>query len=251
MAILAAKSGGFAVDQSGDFRRHLAVGQTGNWALLIDGENVGPAFAPQVLAAHPEAFAIRHVYGNLTALGGWQDHPALRVIHTPEGRNSADILMTIEAIKLAAGGIRDFVIVTADGGLTHLVRHLREVGCRVVVMADKKAKAALRHVGHSFIEMTDPLPTEAPVAVAVERTASPAKPLLKDFVLATVREAGAKGMTLTDLSATVHRKLGTNISTEPEKTWRAWLLAPARKGRYTCDPKGPDARVRLASPPTS
>ena len=238
------------MDQSGDFIRAASVGATGNWALLIDGENVRACFAPQVLAHHPEAFAIRHVLGNLTALGGWEDQPALRVIHTPEGRNSADILLAIEAIKLAAGGVRNFVIVTADGGLAHLVRHLREAGCRVVVMADKRASALLRHAGHAFVELTAPTPPEAKPVEVREVPPVAGKRLLKDFVLDKVREAGAAGMLMSDLNPQVRREIGVNISAEPEKTWRAWLTAPARKGRYHCDPKGPTARVRLAPPPT-
>lgn len=239
---------GFEVDQSGDFIRQASVGSTGNWALLIDGENVGACFASQVLSVHPEAFAIRHVFGNLTALGGWEDQPALRVIHTPEGRNSADILLAIEAIKLAAGGVRDFVIVTADGGLAHLVRHLREVGCRVVLMADKRASALLRHAGHAFVELTAPTPPAVKPVNADEVPTLSGKGLLKDVVLAKVREAGAAGMLISDLNPLVRRELGVNISAEPEKTWRAWLTAPARKGRYHCDPKGPTARVRVAPP---
>ena len=49
------------MDQSGDFTRQVAVGQTGNWALLIDGENVSSSNAPAILAPHPEAFAVRRV----------------------------------------------------------------------------------------------------------------------------------------------------------------------------------------------
>ena len=230
-------------------------------ALLIDGENVSSANAPAILTPQPEAFAIRRVYGDFDKLNGWRQQQALKVIHAPEGRNSADILLAIEAITMVADGTRSFVIVTADGGLVHLVRHLREIGCRVVVMADKRASPALRLAGHSFVELSPPEKPAAETGEAMEAPparkpdsalpkAPAAKRELQDFVLDVVSKAGKAGMLITDLNPLAYRETGIKIGTQPEKTWRAWLTAPARHGRFVCDPRGPFARVRLAAPST-
>ena len=57
--------------------------------------------------------------------------------------------------------------------------------------------------------------------------------------LPTARE----GLLLTDLNTRLQRKHQTAISQRSEKTWRAYLLA--RPDLFVCDPKGPQARVRL------
>jgi hypothetical protein len=247
------------MDQSASFLRQSSVAVTGNWALLIDGENVASSHAEEILSVHPEAFSVRRVYGNSKALSDWPLRPELKVIYTEVGRNSADILLTIEATMLAQEGTRDFVIVSGDGGMIHLIRHLREKGCRVVVVAGANASPALRAAGHHFIPVgakaavvTKAAPTKA---VAKKPTPKPApktkaKQKLEPFLLDTLENAGKAGVPMNALDGLVAVAVGTRISTMPEKTWRGWLTAPARKGRYICDAKGPTARVRLAPPPT-
>ena len=236
------------MEHSGTFLRDAGIGATGRWALLIDGENVASHHAPAILTAHPEAFAIRRVYGDIAQLNGWSKVPELRIIHASVGHNSADILLAVEAMVLAQSGIRDFVIVTADGGLVHLIRQLREMGCRVVVMAHGKVSLALRVAGHSYVEMPEVAQPTSVGPASVMPSAPPQRPKLDDLLVATLRQAGLAGVPITQLNPLVHRELGIRISTLPEKNWRAYLTAAARKGRFVCDPKGPDARVRLAPP---
>jgi uncharacterized LabA/DUF88 family protein len=250
---------GVVMGQSANFLDNSSVAVTGNWALLIDGENVAASYAEEILSVHPEAFSVRRVYGNLKALSGWPLRPELKVINTEVGRNSADILLTIEAMMLALAGTRDFVIVSGDGGTIHLVRHLRERGCRVVVVAGANASPALRAAGHHFIPVgvkssaitkVNVGKQTVPQSTVVPAPKKKSKQKLEPFLLKTLGKAGKDGVLLNSLNGLVAAAVGTRISTMPDKTWRAYLTAPARGGQFVCDPKGPTARVRLAHPPT-
>ena len=53
---------------------------------------------------------------------------------------------------------------------------------------------------------------------------------------------GPDGIAIQDLNHAMQRQ-GIRITDEPEKTWRAWLRA--RPQHFSCDPKGPQSRVRL------
>jgi hypothetical protein len=213
-------------------------GEIGAWALLIDGENVSSGHAAEILTRYPRAFATRNVYGDLTRLTGWSLHPELAVIHTPEGRNSADIRLTIDAMVMAQAGTRDFVIVSRDGGLVHLVRHLRGQGCRVVVMADAPCSHRLAAAAHHVVAL-GPQP--------VPDCAAPPPPTFDGLVRKTIEGAGKKGLEIKALDSLVQRAGGPKISDQPEGNWRAYLTAQRHHGLFRCDPKGPNARVRLAS----
>ncbi|MGQ0567516.1 MAG: NYN domain-containing protein [Gemmobacter sp.] len=234
---------GFAVDQSGDFIRQASVGATGNCALLIDGENVASSHAAAILGKNPEHHAVRRVYGDVARLNGWTKVPELRVIHAPEGRNSADILLTIDAMTMAATGIRDFVIVTADGGLVHLVRRLREAGCRVVVMADDRASATLRTASHAFVNLASPLsdPETTPTL-----TSSPsAEADLDRGVVAFVAASKKDGVTVNAIHKFACAAYPKNVNSCADvQKWLHWL--GDRQKVFHVDPPGPTARVRLA-----
>lgn len=229
------------MDQSGDFIRQASVGATGNWALLIDGENVASSHAAAILGKSPELHAVRCVYGDVAKLNGWAKIPELRVIHAPEGRNSADILLTIDAMTMAATGIRDFVIVTADGGLVHVVRRLREAGCRVVVMADDRATSALRLSGHSFVELGKlaNAPKEAATKQSDDATIIGLAPMLYAFVDAALTE----GVTV----AAVNRFARKVFPGEPDamRNIPQWLQWFGDRPKLLCvDPPGQGARIR-------
>ena len=63
------------MDQSVDFTRNVAVGATGNWALLIDGENIPSSHAAAILSDNPDLYAVRRVYGDVAKLNGWAKVP--------------------------------------------------------------------------------------------------------------------------------------------------------------------------------
>lgn len=223
--------------------------------LLIDGENIASAHAPAILAAVPADCRIRRVYGDVLRLNGWMSVPGLRPVHAAQGRNSADILLAVEAVDLFhRAGARAFVLVTSDGGLAHLATHLREVGAQVTVMAEAKAGEALRAAGTRFVELCPiaATPPAKPVAKPPAKPPAPppvqaARPGLEDFVAERLRKAGSDGLPVTDLDPLARKELGIAIGSLPEKTWRAWLTADCRKARFALDPRGQQARVRLAS----
>ena len=247
------------MEQSGDFIRQAAVGALGNWALLIDGENVMAENAAAILAPHPEAFSIRRVYGEIGVLQAkrWTDVPELRVMHASVGRNSADILLVVEAMCLAQSGVRHFVIVSGDGGMVHLIRHLREVGCRVVVMAPKTGSIALRTVGHAFVELIEPVAASAK-APSTPPIPPPAKPVEVQLTVADgmerhlrtfVTEAKEAGISIRDINKEARRVFpGSKDSHISIAEWGKWLRA--RPKLFSVDLAGPHARVRLATPPT-
>jgi hypothetical protein len=217
-------------------------------ALLIDGENLSSAHAPAILAAVPEDAPIRRVYGDTTRLNGWLSVPGLCAIHATPGRNAADILLAVHAVQMACTGAADhFTIATSDGGLVHLVHHLREGGKHVTIMGEEKATPALRAAAHRFICLPAPAvkiaAPDKPVALP------PPKPDLPALVVDAIRKSGARGLLIEKLNPLAHRECGIRISTLPEKTWRAWLTADSRKALFQCDPRGPEARVRLAPHP--
>lgn len=232
------------------------VGAAGHWALLIDGENIASVHAAAILASRASGFAVRRVYGDIARLNGWSEVPELRLVHAAPGRNSADILLAVEAMALAQAGTAGFVIATADGGLVHLVRHLRETGHGVQVVGDSRAPAALRAAAQRFVELATPQdgPPPEPTRPEPARPAgnAPAPPTLRPpseldaFLVAEIGRAGSDGLPLARINPIVLRNFGIRIGAWPERTWRGYLTASECAGRFVCDPKGPVARVRLA-----
>jgi len=53
------------------------------------------------------------------------------------------------------------------------------------------------------------------------------------------------GKLITDINALIRRSLSIKISARPEKTWRNYFVK--NEHLYSCDPRGPNARVRLVS----
>lgn len=228
-----------------DESRPLAVttgtGNNGQRALLIDGENVASSHAAAILGQRPTGFAIRRVYGDVAKLNGWGRVPELRLVHAAEGRNSADILLTVEAISFAHAGTRDFAIVTADGGLVHLVRQLREMGCRVVVMADDRATSALRTAAHAFVNLA---------ADAADTALQPALPspmheaTMERGIAAFVASFKDEGATVTSIGKFAREAYPE--CAEPQADVRQWLeWLRARPATFRLDPPGPTARVRV------
>lgn len=229
------------MDQSADFTRSIGSPDPGRSALLIDGENVASIHAASILGDSFAAYAIRRVYGDVAKLNGWAKVPELRVVHAQEGRNSADILLTIDAMTFCQNGVRNFVIVTADGGLVHLVRQLRELACRIVVIADDRATVALRAAGHSFVELG--------VAAHSPKQPPAAKPATLDshdfacMIHAFVDASSTEGVTVAALNRFARKVFPSDAEAKrniPE--WLQWL--GDRPTLFTVDPPGHGARIR-------
>lgn len=208
---------------------------SGGVALLIDGENIPNQFAGKIitLSAKRGPLVVKRVYGNVTLIHGWEKAPGIRSIHTGTSKNSADMLLSIQAVELAhSSPVATFVIASSDGDFAHLAHHLVERGHTVVGIGEQKAPEAFRKACTHF-EIVTPAP---PCAMA---KMSP----LDQKIVALIRANGG-GMRMSDLNAPMRNSHNFKISDHPrEKTWRAYLLS--RKDVYDCDPKGPEALVRL------
>ncbi|WP_372840040.1 NYN domain-containing protein [Phaeovulum sp.] len=124
-----------------------------NWALLIDGENIGSGFAGEILAlaAKHGALPIRRVYGDVEQLAGWTEVQGLRLVHAGTGKNATDLLLCIEAMEIFhSGQVEGIVLAASDRDYTHLALHLRERGFRLIVLGEEKTPEKLRHAAGDF-----------------------------------------------------------------------------------------------------
>lgn len=98
----------------------------------------------------------------------------------------------------AEGGVAGFVIATSDGGLVHLVHHLREAGHQVIVAGEAKTPRPLRHAAHRF---------ELLAAPPAPQPASP-PPIghVETLVHEVIRKAGPEGLLLCILEAAVRKR---------------------------------------------
>jgi hypothetical protein len=65
----------------------------------------------------------------------------------------------------------------------------------------------------------------------------------KIHAVITANSKKGAGMRIAQLSAQMHKQHGIQISTQPERNWRAYLFA--RPSLYDLDPRGPEAMVRF------
>ena len=209
-------------------------------AVLVDGDNISASAAAWVLTraasyGHP---LVRRVYGDAAKLPKWHAEADFRIVHAGVGKNATDLLLTVEAMAFVLSRQVDgVVLVSSDRDFSHLAHHLREAGYLVVGLGEPKAPAMFRQACSKF----EVLPTAVPV---VSAAAAVVQSTLDKQICDELRDCAAgDGLLLTELNARLQRKHQTAISQRTEKTWRAYLLA--RPGLFVCDPKRPQARVRL------
>lgn len=235
---------------------------TSRIALLVDGDNISAANLSRIrqIAEKLGRADIARVYGNALTAPGWLAADGFRFIHSGTGKNATDLLLTIDAMELAlTAGIEGFVLVTSDGDFTHLANRLREHGLCVTGIGEAKAPSAFRAACTTFHQIDPEAARSAPkIALVVNAAAkaTPPKPAPKttDELCRNIQKIlaengpAAQGMMIARLASAIHARHQVRISTLPEKTWRAYLLA--RPELFDLDPKGPDAKVRLRSPAT-
>ncbi|MCB6179377.1 NYN domain-containing protein [Rhodobacter sp. Har01] len=208
-------------------------------ALLVDGENLSKDRAAEVMKAarrfgDPQ---VRRVYGNLNAISGWEDH-GFRLCPTRPGKNAADMLLCVEAAVLALrDGFETLVIASSDRDFSYLAEQMREAGKRVVGMGQPSAPASFRATCSQFEVLSPPA-----IAPSAPEPKSSGPSTMLDKVRFVVRASGPAGFPLASLGPAMQQQ-GIKIAETPEKSWRAWLTA--RPNVFVCDPKGPEARVRL------
>jgi hypothetical protein len=210
-------------------------------ALLIDGENVSPALAGRIIMMslkHGKPL-IRRVYGNAAKIGGWDAAPSFRLVHAGTGKNATDMLLCVDAMAIMLDRQADvMVIASSDGDFRHLACTLRERGFPVHGIGEGKSPESFRKACTGFVEIkVTPDPVTPIAAVA------PPKLPIDDQIAKLIRAGGATGIPIVTLGGQMHTRYKVKVSKTPERNWRAYLLA--RPTLFECDPKGPDAKVRM------
>ncbi|MDQ2089430.1 NYN domain-containing protein [Marimonas arenosa] len=176
-------------------------------ALLIDGENISSALAGKLIVAagkHGELI-VKRVYGGAQRIPGWDAAPGIKLVHSGSGKNSADLLLTVDAIKLAERrGFDVFALASSDGDHTHLATHLRENGFRVIGLGEDKAPLGFRK--------------SCSVWVNVENKDVEAR--IYDFF-----QKKRGGVLIGKVSHELRDALGVTLSDLKEKSWRKYFEA--------------------------
>jgi hypothetical protein len=220
-------------------------------ALLVDGENLsaGQAGAILDLAGRHGDLLIRRVYGKLADLQakGWATSHGFRLMPAASSKNSADLLLSVDAMELALDGWADCIAIAAsDNDYTHVALKLRERGFPVHgLIADTCRCSDLRAAYHSVTNLPQPVASPATVVTPPPPVLPPEHKIAAQVIQLLKASAAAEptGLTLQALGIQMFKNHGLQIGAIPAKNWRAFLTKyPAQ---FTCDPKGPQARVRL------
>jgi hypothetical protein len=212
-------------------------------ALLIDGENISQDFAGKILMRSLTfgSLNIRRVYGNVGKLGKWETAPGFRLVHSGTGKNATDLLLTVEAMDLVLRcGVKTIVLASSDRDFTHLAHYLREAGVKVIGMGETKAPEAFRKACSMFYEVA-----QADTPVVSKEGPDNILNLNKEISVMIEKSGGSDGILLTTLGLEMHKTHQFKISCLPQRTWRRYLTEHPEI--FECDPKGPNAKVRLKS----
>ncbi|MBO7385965.1 MAG: NYN domain-containing protein, partial [Clostridia bacterium] len=117
-----------------------------NIAVLIDAENVLPAFAEQIFehAASLGTVVRREIYGAAQSLNTWVEPVLKYAIHSnltirpTKYKNSSDIALVIGAMDMI-GEADAMVIASSDSDFSSLAVRLRSAGTEVIGMGTEKA----------------------------------------------------------------------------------------------------------------
>lgn len=219
-------------------------------ALLIDGENISADHAGFFItrAVGFGELVYKRIYGSVARCLKWEASLGFRFIHTGNGKNSADMMLAIQAVELALTQKPDsIVIASSDSDFSHLAHFLRERRVNVVGIGEAKATENYRKACSKFIEISDDKPSQtAPQSPCRKKlptkVAKTQKPI-NDQIFALLTESPMKRLKLSVLGQKMASKHGVKISTLPEKNWRTYL--ENRPELWICDVKGPTAHVRI------
>jgi uncharacterized LabA/DUF88 family protein len=155
---------------------HEAIGQRDPVALLVDGENFHTGHATKLLEASIALgpVTIRRVFGKSEQIRPWDDQ-GFRLCPTRPGKNSADMLLCVQAMRLALReNFKTIVIASSDRDFTYLAEELRELGVTVVGVGKPNAAISFQRTCTQFIALE-------PVKVAVQEStaANPSVSIIK------------------------------------------------------------------------
>ena len=131
-------------------------------AVLVDAENVSPAFAPRILAEAMKhgTVEIRRAFGAV-AHSGWNGALVRQAFHTlartpnAGGRNGADIELAIAAMDLLHDDrIDGYYLVSSDSDFAPLAIRLRQSGRYVLGIGERKTPGAFVEACDDFASST-------------------------------------------------------------------------------------------------
>lgn len=132
-------------------------------AILIDAENVSVSLIRPLLIRlqSPKVLTLRRAYGDWSKsqLHGWKStltEYGILPVHAPtyvSGKNSADMLLAIDAIDLLHQRVNWFCIVSNDSDFTPLVHRLTTSGAKVVGFGSQRVSQAFATACHKFIRL--------------------------------------------------------------------------------------------------
>jgi len=140
----------------------MATENSGNLALLIDGDNVSPKIIVGLMAeiANYGTASVRRIYGDWTnpSLNGWKtcllEHSVLPIqqFAYTKGKNSTDGAMIIDAMDLLyTGRFSSFCLVSSDSDFTRLAARIREQGVTVYGFGERKTNHSFIAACHKFV----------------------------------------------------------------------------------------------------
>ncbi|KAF2805477.1 uncharacterized protein BDZ99DRAFT_466468 [Mytilinidion resinicola] len=140
----------------------MAINNSGNLALLIDGDNVSSKIIVGLMAeiANYGTASVRRIYGDWTnpSLKSWKacllDHsilPIQQFAYTTR-KNSTDGAMIIDAMDLLyTGRFSSFCLVSSDSDFTRLAARIREQGITVYGFGERKTNSAFIAACDKFV----------------------------------------------------------------------------------------------------
>lgn len=196
-------------------------------ALLIDGENISSGFAGKLIveAGGHGTLAIKRAYGNARRIPGWDAAPGVRLIHSGDGKNAADLLLTVDAMQMFhEGKATVFVISSSDGDFSHLATRLREQGAMVIGAGEGKAPEGFRRSCCKWVMIEG-------------------KPADVDAAITKVFKAHPKGLAISQVNPEIRKRHAITLADVSEKSWRAYF--EARPQAYKVTGKGQQTRISL------
>ena len=189
---------------------------------------------------------IRRAYADASHLPGWSKVPGLRLIQSGTGKNSTDLLMTIDAMELALHGkVERFILASSDGDFSHLALRLREYGLEVVGIGGPQTPAMFRQACSGFEVL--------PLVEATEAAPKPPKPPVPE--LSRIDEAVAEVLGRNGGQLPISRlgslmgnsaQMGDKTTKAKDLSGKSWpKYLAARPEHYRLSGSGTSAMVRL------
>ena len=167
-------------------------------AVLIDGDNIKPAYYGRVMAwaARHGTVSMRRIYGNIGKLSDWKgcisNHGLEPVPNCIEGKNVADVMLTIHAVEILRSekGIDGFCIAASDNDFAGLANWLRGEGAFVVGTGSMETKPLEFKRECDCFEYVEDLPPEDDPDPVAQRKLSIWKDAVREAIQTSEQDDG-------------------------------------------------------------